>query len=84
MHASLAAHILPYNLDARDPVLAHALAGTAGRYALDGRLSAQAGMVAYLDDYQFMFYLTPLLLPLLVLMRNTGGARDDVPRAPID
>jgi DHA2 family multidrug resistance protein len=84
MHASLAAHILPYNLDARDPALAHALAGAAGRYALDGRLSAQAGMVAYLDDYQFMFYLTLLLLPLLVLMRKTAGARNDVPSAPID
>ena len=35
-------------------------------------------------DYQFMFYLTLLLLPLLVLMRKTSGARDDVPSAPID
>jgi DHA2 family multidrug resistance protein len=76
VHASLAAHIVPYNLDARDPMLAHALAGPAGRIALDDRLYAQADMVAYLDDYQFMFYLTLLLLPLLALMRKTGARRD--------
>jgi len=84
LHSSLAAHIVPYHLDAHDPAMAAALASSAGRFAIDARVQAQASWVAYVDDYQFMFYLTLALIPMLVLMRRTGGSNEGMQGAPID
>jgi DHA2 family multidrug resistance protein len=69
VHSTLAEHISPYNLAARDPQLAAQLATHTGAAALDAGLTAQAAMVAYLDDFQLMLILTLLAMPLLLLMR---------------
>jgi DHA2 family multidrug resistance protein len=86
MHASLAAHISPYNLAARDPQLAAQLASHAGTAALNAGLTSQAMMVAYLDDFQLMLVLTLITLPLLLLVRTAPAARkaEDAPHVAIE
>jgi MFS transporter, DHA2 family, multidrug resistance protein len=69
VHASLAAHLSPYNLAARNPALAAQLASHDGTALLNAGVSVQATMVAYLDDFQLMLILTFLALPLLLLLR---------------
>jgi DHA2 family multidrug resistance protein len=69
VHATLSEHISPWNLGARDPGLAAQLASHGGTAALNAGLTAQASMVAYLDDFQLMFILTLAALPLLLLVR---------------
>jgi MFS transporter, DHA2 family, multidrug resistance protein len=67
MHASLAAHITPFVF------ATHALGtyvGRAAEAALNGMLTAQAAMIAYLDDFHLMFVMTLLSIPLLLFVRN--------------
>jgi len=77
VHATLSEHISPWNLMARDPTLAAQLADHGARAALNAGLTAQAAMVAYIDDFQLMFILTLAAIPLLLLVRvarkRTGG-----------
>jgi MFS transporter, DHA2 family, multidrug resistance protein len=78
VHASLAQHITPLTL------AHHSLGGYAGTQALAGlnrAVTAQATMIAYLDDFQLMLILTLLALPLLFLVRNTQAARSEVKHA---
>jgi DHA2 family multidrug resistance protein len=44
-------------------------------------VTAQATMIAYLDDFQLMLILTLLALPLLLLVRNTQAAKAEVKHA---
>jgi DHA2 family multidrug resistance protein len=67
VHAALAQHITPLTL------AHHSLGVYAGQQAvaaLNRSLTAQATMIAYLDDFQLMLMLTLLALPLLLLVRN--------------
>ncbi len=45
------------------------LTSTAGLAALNGEVTRQASMIAYLDDFKLMLALTLLVLPLLWLIR---------------
>jgi DHA2 family multidrug resistance protein len=49
---------------------AHASAGAA---LLDGAVNQQAAMIAYIDDFWFMLFLTLLVTPLLFLIRPPRG-----------
>jgi MFS transporter, DHA2 family, multidrug resistance protein len=86
LHSSLADHVSPYNLAARDPHLAAQLASHAGTAALNAGMTAQAAMVAYLDDFQLMLVLTLLALPLLLLVRTAPAARkqEDAPHVAME
>ncbi len=67
MHASLAAHITPFVF------ATHSLgryAGRAAEAALNGMITAQAAMIAYLDDFHLMMVMTLLSIPLLLFVRN--------------
>jgi DHA2 family multidrug resistance protein len=78
VHASLAQHITPLTL------AHHSLgvyAGTQAVAALNRGVTAQATMIAYLDDFQLMLILTLLALPLLLLVRNTQAAKAEVKHA---
>jgi DHA2 family multidrug resistance protein len=79
IHSSLVGHITPYNLAARNPQLAAQLASPDGAAALNARLSDQASMIAYLDDFQLMLILTVLAMPLLLLVRK-GRAQPGAPQ----
>jgi len=71
VHASLAQHITP-------SLMAHhalgAFKGTSAVAALNQAVTAQAAMVAYIDDFYLMLLLTLLALPLLLLVRKPRAA----------
>jgi DHA2 family multidrug resistance protein len=71
VHAALAQHITP-------SAMAHhalgALKGASGVAALNQAVTAQAAMVAYIDDFYLMLLLTLLALPLLLLVRRPRAA----------
>ncbi|MGA2563884.1 MAG: DHA2 family efflux MFS transporter permease subunit [Steroidobacteraceae bacterium] len=67
VHASLAQHITPFVMAQHS--MGH-LASQAASAALNERITAQALMIAYLDDFYFMLLLTLLALPLLLLVRK--------------
>lgn len=71
MHASLAARIAP-----SDAVVHATLprmfspSTAAGITALNGEVTRQASMVAYVDDFRLMFIITIACMPMLLLMRK--------------
>ena len=67
VHASLAQHITPFVMAQHS---AGRLASAAANAALNEQITAQALMIAYLDDFYFMLLLTLLALPLLFLVRK--------------
>ena len=73
MHASLAEHITPFNLDTPAFNANHIDPSThAGLALLNHTITTQSEMIAYLDDYKLMMVLTLAVIPLLVLMRPTA------------
>jgi MFS transporter, DHA2 family, multidrug resistance protein len=82
VHASLAQNITPLTL------ANHSLgvyAGTQAIAALNRAVTAQATMIAYLDDFQLMLVLTLLALPLLLLVRTSrASAAAEVKHAAIE
>jgi MFS transporter, DHA2 family, multidrug resistance protein len=81
LHASLAQHITPLTL-------AHhsfgVYAGSQAVAALNRSVTAQASMIAYLDDFQLMLILTLLALPLLLLVRNSRAPAAQVKHAALE
>ena len=71
VHSSLAAHV-----DPSDPVVQSGLAGRfdlhslAGVQSLNGEITRQATMVAYVDDFKLMLVITFACMPMLLLMRK--------------
>jgi DHA2 family multidrug resistance protein len=70
MHASLASKVIPSNPTVRAG-LAAALnpATTSGAMSLNAEITRQATMVAYVDDFRLMFFITIACVPMLLLMR---------------
>ena len=70
-HASLAEKITNANPALHDPVIASAynLANPAGLASLNGEITRQASMIAYVDDFWLMMILTLAVIPLLLLIR---------------
>ena len=71
MHASLSAKVVPTDAVVRatlpkmfDPATA------AGITSLNGEVTRQASMVAYVDDFRLMFIITIACMPMLLLMRK--------------
>jgi len=71
VHAALAQHLTPLLL-AQHSV--GRVPGVATMAALNGEVTAQATMIAYLDDFYFMLLLTVLAMPLLFLVRKPPAA----------
>jgi len=70
-HASLAAHVTYSNPAWQNPAVARAYdLGTLGGAAfLDASITQQAAMIAYIDDFWLMLFLTLAVTPLLLLVR---------------
>jgi DHA2 family multidrug resistance protein len=64
-HAGLAANLTP-----GDPVAAPLLNGQTDLGALNGMVTEQAAMVAYIDVFHFMFLTTLAAIPLVLLLRK--------------
>ena len=71
VHASLAAHLTPYAATA-NPALGAAAANEASLTALNAEVTRQAAMVAYIDDFKLIMWMTLGLIPFLLLMRRGG------------
>ena len=84
VHSTLAAHIVP-----GDPTVAAGLppildpATAVGLQALNGEITRQAAMVAYVDDFKVMLILTLAVMPLLLFMR-TPTIKPDITHALAD
>jgi DHA2 family multidrug resistance protein len=75
MHASLAGEVV-----ASDPIVRSGLPAVfdpstvEGLTALNAELTRQATMVAYVDDFRLMFFITMACMPMLLLMRKPRRA----------
>ncbi|HZL00382.1 MAG TPA: DHA2 family efflux MFS transporter permease subunit [Caulobacteraceae bacterium] len=84
VHSTLAGRIVP-----GDPTVAASLpammnpANPAGLAALNGEITRQSAMVAYIDDFKVMLILTLAVMPLLLFMR-TPALKPDMPHALVD
>jgi MFS transporter, DHA2 family, multidrug resistance protein len=69
MHESIASKVNP-----SDPVVSQALGAAlsspAGLAALNGEVTRQATMVAFIDDFQLMLVVTLLCMPMLLLLKS--------------
>jgi MFS transporter, DHA2 family, multidrug resistance protein len=80
-HAELSALMTPYNA-----VLGHAMPGAilgdpAALSSLDGLVTQQALMVAYVDDFKFMFVVTLIAMGLALFMRSPKRGQVTAPAA---
>jgi DHA2 family multidrug resistance protein len=80
VHARLVERIAVDNPLARAPYLAPAfsLSAPTGLAALNGEVTRQASMVAYIDVFHLMFLLTIVLAPLVLLLRPAKGRDEEV------
>jgi len=73
MHASMAARVIPSDPMVRDTLPSVFNSATPGGLAaLNGEITRQATMVAYVDDFRLMLYITLACIPMLLLMRRAG------------
>ncbi len=69
-HADIAANLSMTSTPLADGAIAKALGGDAILAMLDGTVNRQAAMVAYLDVFTMMFWITIAMLPLVLLLRR--------------
>ncbi|MDE2487442.1 MAG: DHA2 family efflux MFS transporter permease subunit [Alphaproteobacteria bacterium] len=70
-HSSLAAHVVTSNPVVRSGLSAAMNPTTAaGAMALNNEITRQASMVAYIDDFKLMFFITLACIPMLLIMRK--------------
>ncbi|HLJ63785.1 MAG TPA: MFS transporter, partial [Stellaceae bacterium] len=73
VHSTLVEHVTPFNPHLRASPFWH-LDTSAGLAALNGEITRQAAMVAYLDDFKLMMFVTLASVPLLALVRRPRQA----------
>jgi DHA2 family multidrug resistance protein len=86
-HAALAERVTRASPAWNNPAVAATfdVHSSAGAALLDGAVSQQAAMIAYIDDFWFMLFLTLLVIPLLLLIRPPRrGNIVEEPQAIID
>jgi DHA2 family multidrug resistance protein len=71
LHARLAEHVTPYGTHLQGQP---DLASTAGLIAMEGRVSQQAAMLAYVNVFKLMFMLAALCIPLVLLFRKASAS----------
>ena len=77
VHESMAGHVIP-----SDPVVRSGLAGfnlrtAEGLSALNAEITRQATMVAYVDVFRLMFFMTLACIPLVFLLRKPRGGGEE-------
>jgi len=73
VHARLVQNLTPENANARAYLPPGALTTTLGQTTLDGEVSRQAAMVAYVDVFHLMFVTCLFMMPLLLLLKPTAA-----------
>jgi len=81
VHAALVERVTTTNMAWNDPAIARAydMSTAGGAALLDSSVTQQAAMIAYIDDFWLMLFLTLAVTPLLLLIRPPG--RNDAPDA---
>ena len=80
MHARLTEQVTPFNdaLQMQDVASTLNLATDLGRAMLDGIVTQQAALLAYLNDFKLLMYLTLFMIPLVLIIgsvhRHAAGA----------
>ncbi len=79
-HADMAIHITDSKIPTLDPNVLQTFGNQAASITayLNAEITRQALFIAYLDDFKLMMWITFLVLPLLLLMRNSNKP-DDTP-----
>jgi MFS transporter, DHA2 family, multidrug resistance protein len=75
-HATIAAHITAVNRALEDPAVARFWnpLSAGGRAALDGLVTRQSQIIAYIDDYKLLMIATIAAIPLLVVFSKAADA----------
>ncbi|HVZ54000.1 MAG TPA: DHA2 family efflux MFS transporter permease subunit [Pseudolabrys sp.] len=79
MHARLTEQVTPFNdaLQMQDVASTLNVATDLGRAMLDGIVTQQAALLAYLNDFKLLMYLTLFMVPLVLIIgsvhRHAGG-----------
>jgi len=70
-HADIGSAVTPFALPGADPNIARALGATGDTVLalLDATVNGQAAMIAYLDDFTLMMWMSVALVPLVLLLR---------------
>ncbi len=63
---------------------AYDLRRLSGAAALDGMITQQASMIAYINDFRLMLYLTVAVIPVLLLIRAPRRAAAEQAHAVMD
>jgi DHA2 family multidrug resistance protein len=79
-HATLAEHVSPFSAVMRAQMPA-GVPGVRELSALNGLVTQQATMIAYLDDFKLMLWLCLAAIPMVVFLRK-GGTRKGESNAP--
>jgi len=76
MHERLGDGITPFNsaLQMQDVASTLNLTTEAGKVMLDGVITQQAALIAYLNDFKLLMVLTILTMPLVMLIGTTRAA----------
>ncbi len=82
-HADMANHITDSKIPTLDPNVIQTFGNQATGIAafLNAEITRQALFIAYLDDFKLMMWISVLVLPLLLLMRNSKKAGGNPPMA---
>lgn len=85
MHASLAAKVIPTDAVVRSglPAMFNPFS-IPGLQALNAEITRQATMVAYVDDFRLMFFITIACMPMLLLMRRPRRAGGEPAHAAVE
>jgi DHA2 family multidrug resistance protein len=82
-HADIAQHVSPFKFMMQDGFLPQhwSLDTTPGLAALNGEVTRQAATIAYLNDFQFMMWVTLAAVPLLIFLRRPPRSAGAAPAA---
>jgi DHA2 family multidrug resistance protein len=85
-HEQIGSYITSTNRLLEQPRIAHLLDPftLAGRAALDGMVTLQATIIAYVDDFKLMMILSLAALPLLLLLRGDKSSSPPQPDAAME
>jgi MFS transporter, DHA2 family, multidrug resistance protein len=72
-HASLAAQVTGANPALNDPSSIYSMATQAGAAMINNEVTRQASMIAYVDDYWLMMWLSLASVPLVLIMRKSAA-----------
>jgi DHA2 family multidrug resistance protein len=74
-HSSIAAYVTPFNHAFNTPAVMQNLdpLKAAGRAALDGMITTQATIIAYMDDFKLLMIMSLVSIPLVMLLRKPGS-----------